>query len=124
MNKKFTLVLLLITTLLADATELKRDGWNLISICQDINSSQVDMSRIEEIQNQSGESIYTGEYKEYSNLDRLEAGYGYWVKGEKGVSFESGENSQKIMVPLIREGWNLMASCEDIAKSDINMSGI
>jgi len=39
------------------------------------------MSGIAEIQSQDGKSIYSGDYDEYSNLDKLEAGYGYWVKG-------------------------------------------
>ena len=87
MSKKFLLALLLIvTTLFLDATELRRDGWNLISVCQDMNRTEIDMTGIEEIQSQDGKSIYTGEWESYSNLDRLQAGYGYWVKGTTGIT--------------------------------------
>jgi len=42
MKKGWLLVVLLIMmTLLGNATELKRSGWNLISVCQDMNRSEV-----------------------------------------------------------------------------------
>lgn len=82
---------LFITTLTSTATELPRTGWNLIAVCQDIEHSELDMGNIAEIQAQDGRSIYTGVYASYSNLDRLEAGYGYWVRGVQGVQFDSGE---------------------------------
>jgi len=47
------------------------------------------MSEITEIQSQDGKSIYTGEWADYSNLDKLINGYGYWIKGDMGVSFEA-----------------------------------
>ncbi len=123
MSKKFLLVLLLVVmTLFSDATELKRDGWNLISVCQDMNSSEIDMTGIEEIQSQSGETIYTGEWAEHSNLEMLNAGYGYWVKAQAGTIFDSRESSEMITIPLTRDGWNLMASCENIPSSDINLT--
>ncbi len=114
--------LLMWSTLSVNATELKRDGWNLISICQDMNQSEIDMTGIQEIQSQEGQSIYTGDWADYSNLDYLHAGYGYWVKGENGINFNSGESSGKLSMPLHRDGWNLMGSCEDIPSFDINMS--
>ena len=123
MSKKFLLALLLIvTTLFLDATELRRDGWNLISVCQDMNRTEIDMTGIEEIQSQDGKSIYTGEWESYSNLDRLQAGYGYWVKGTTGITFDSGESRSILEQPLLRDGWNLMASCEDIPSLDINLT--
>jgi M6 family metalloprotease-like protein len=123
MSKKFLLALLLIvTTLFLDATELRRDGWNLISVCQDMNRTEIDMAGIEEIQSQDGKSIYTGEWESYSNLDRLQAGYGYWVKGTTGIIFDSGESRSILEQPLLRDGWNLMASCEDIPSLDINLT--
>ena len=125
MNRKVLLVFLLIVmTLFVDATELKRNGWNLISVCQDMNRSEVNMSGIEEIQSQDGKSIYTGDWEEYSNLEKLKAGYGYWVKGDAGISFESGISSGKLITPLNRDGWNLMAACEDISSSDINLTAL
>jgi hypothetical protein len=47
------------------------------------------MTNIKEIQNQDGESIYTDEWAEYSNLDGLVNGYGYWVGGDRDVMFEA-----------------------------------
>jgi hypothetical protein len=47
------------------------------------------MSSIKEIQNQDGETLYTGEFAEHSNLDRLLNGYGYWVEGDEGMMFRS-----------------------------------
>ncbi len=117
-----SLLLLIGLTLLSNATELKRDGWNLISACQDINSTDINMSGIQEIQAQNGDSIYTGDNAEYSNLDMLNAGYGYWVKGTKGINFDSKESPSELIRPLSRNGWNLMASCADTPRVDINMS--
>jgi hypothetical protein len=82
------------------------------------------MSQIQEIQAQNGDSIYTGAYAEFSNLNQLEAGYGYWVKGKIGDIFDEGKGRYGIVKPLKRKGWNLMAVCEDIASDDINMSRI
>ncbi len=107
-----------------NSTTLERNGWNLISVCQDMNINEVNMSNIQEIQNQEGKSIYTGEFANYSNLKRLEAGYGYWVKGDSGVTFDGGEANSSLKKPLKRTGWNLMASCEEVAKADINMTDI
>jgi hypothetical protein len=104
--------------------ELKRDGWNLIAICQNINATDINMTNITEIQSQNGESIYTGEWAEWSNLDELKAGYGYWVKGNKGVKFDTGVASGTLTIPLQRDGWNLMASCQERATSSIDMSSI
>ncbi len=124
------ILLLIVATIAGTAagsknqTILERDGWNLISVCADMNRSEIDMSGIEEIQSQNGLTIYTGEYAELSNLKTLHAGYGYWVKGKSGISFNSGESRTKLVQPLTRDGWNLMASCEDIPKSEIDMSGI
>jgi len=101
---------------------LNRDGWNLISVCKDIDANDVNMTNIEEIQNQNGESIYTGKWKEYSNLTKLKAGYGYWVKAKKGATFDIGKIVDKLEVPLQRDGWNLMAVCQDMPKEDIDMT--
>jgi hypothetical protein len=48
------------------------------------------MSGIQEIQNQDGESIYTGDFASASTLEVLSLGYGHWVKGDRaGVLFTS-----------------------------------
>jgi len=103
---------------------LTRDGWNLIGICQTMNREDIDMSGIEEIQAQDGTTIYTGAWSNYSNLERLEAGYGYWVKGVSGTSFEVGVATDGLEKPLQRDGWNLMASCEEKTRGSIDMSNI
>ena len=36
----------------------------------------------------TGGNKNTGEWANYSNLDKLINGYGYWIKGDIGVSFE------------------------------------
>lgn len=124
MQRYFIGILLTVMTLSLNATELKRDGWNLISVCRDVNRSDIDMSGIEEIQAQDGKSIYTGSNAAYSNLEKLTAGYGYWIRGAKGNQFPSGTTTQQIRQPLLRDGWNLMAACEDIPPEDVDMSGI
>jgi len=124
MKKTLLLISIIFMTLPSIATELKRDGWNLISVCQDMNRSDIDMANIEEIQRQDGHTIYTGAYADFSNLDGLVSGYGYWIKGAKGVNFSSGEVQNRLEKPLLRNGWNLIASCEDRAKADINMTNI
>ncbi|MBU1667464.1 glycoside hydrolase family 9 protein [bacterium] len=101
---------------------LQRTGWNLMSVCQDIYAIDINMSGIEEIQNQDGLSIYTGEYSNYSNLVVLEAGYAYWVKGEAGALFDGKKTDSNLSKPLLRDGWNLMATCQDTSKEDIDMS--
>jgi len=101
---------------------LTRDGWNLISVCKDIDANDINMTNIKEIQNQNGESIYTGEWKEYSNLTKLKAGYGYWVKANKGTEFNIGTVVNKLEVPLKRDGWNLMGICQDMPKESIDMT--
>ncbi|MBU1667538.1 thrombospondin type 3 repeat-containing protein, partial [bacterium] len=103
---------------------LTRDGWNLIGICQTMNREDIDMSGIEEIQAQDGRTLYTGEWADYSNLDTLEAGYGYWVKGVSGTSFEVGVATDELEKPLQRDGWNLMASCEEQPRESIGMNSI
>jgi signal peptidase I len=120
----FFLLFFMGVSTVVNATELKRNGWNLIGVCADINRSNIDMTNIEEIQSQEGKTIYTGTYLNYSNLEQLEAGYGYWVKGNSGVTFDSKESLGKLEKPLSREGWNLMSNCEDINQTDINMSKI
>ena len=124
MNWKLKLLIPIITISMLYSTELKRSNWNLLSICEDINSSQIDMKGIKEIQSQDGKSIYTGDWTKYSNLDKLEAGYGYWVKGDKGSIFDTGDSNSTIQKSLRRDGWNLMASCENIYAKNINMNGI
>jgi hypothetical protein len=114
----------MVLTFFANATELKRTGWNLISVCQDLNRTDINMTGINEIQAQDGKSIYTGTDAQFSNLTQLEAGYGYWVYGSTGVTFSSGERVLELKKPLLREGWNLMASCESIAKVDVDIRGI
>lgn len=116
--------LFIFSTLLSYGTTLERTGWNLIAVCQDINSSEVDMTNITEVQRQDGATLYSGEWSVFSNLERLEAGYAYWVKGENGISFQSGEASTELVKPLLRTGWNLMGACEDIDRANINMSGL
>ena len=118
------LLLLIGLTLLVEATELKRTGWNLIAVCQDVNRTDIDMTGIKEIQAQNGKSIYTGDNAKYTNLDMLEAGYGYWVKGSAGTNFISGNRVKGLKKTLQRDGWNLMASCENISRSDISLRGI
>jgi len=56
--------------------------------CEDRSVMVLDMTNIQEIQAQNGDSLYTGEWAEYSTLDRLLNGYGYWVQGNEGVVFE------------------------------------
>jgi len=103
---------------------LKRDGWNLVAICQDMNASDIDMTNIEEIQDQDGKSIYTGEFAQYSNLEQLKAGYGYWVKSNRGVKFKVGKTTNSLSVPLKRDGWNLIGICQDMPKESIDMTNI
>jgi hypothetical protein len=124
MKVRLLILMVLLFNMTAYATELQRTGWNLIAVCEEINGSQIDMTTIEEIQAQDGKTIYSGEFAEHSNLERVEAGYGYWVKGKSGDVFESGASINRIENPLVRDGWNLMASCEDILKDDINMSSL
>ena len=57
--------------------------------CEERSSNLLDMTNITEIQNQDGKSIYTGEFAQFSNLDGLLNGYGYWIQGDKGVMFRS-----------------------------------
>lgn len=122
---KSGLIMVLTSTWVLNAVELPRTGWNLIAICQDMNSSEIDMSNIDEIQAQDGHTLYSSPTDEqYSNLDQLEAGYGYWVKGAKGVIFSEGVSASPIVKPLVRDGWNLMAACEDRLVKDVNMSEI
>ena len=107
-----------------NSISLKRTGWNLVSICQNMNKDEIDMTNIEEIQAQNGHTLYTGDFADYSNLDELKAGYGYWVKAKKGVLFNVGKATNKLVQPLTRTGWNLMAMCEDISKEEVAMEGI
>lgn len=113
-----------LTTWLSGVTELPRNGWNLIAVCQDMNRSEINMNGILEIQAQDGRTIYTDENSAYSNLTELQSGYAYWIKGANGVTFDSGESIYRIQQPLQRNGWNLMASCDNRNAEDINMSGI
>ncbi|MBU1667439.1 VCBS repeat-containing protein [bacterium] len=125
-RQRFKLLLLVVlfigTTLFGNATELKRTGWNLIAVCQDISRADINMTGIDEIQSQDGQTIYTGAFAAYSNLETLEAGYAYWVKGTAGDSFESGHAKNRLTVSLRRTGWNLLGSCENISRTDINMT--
>ena len=116
--------IILIIQLWGNPTILERSGWNLIAVCQNMNVNELNMTNIQEIQNQDGKSIYTGEQAEYSNLESLEAGYGYWVKGDAGAIFDGGEANTTLKKPLKRTGWNLMASCEEVDKANINMRDI
>jgi len=71
---------------------LSNEGWNLMAACQDFSKSAYkSVSGIEEIQSQSGTAIYIGDYYEYSDLENLTAGYGYWVKGSKDAKFTASE---------------------------------
>lgn len=124
MKKTFVLISIILISIPSVATELKRDGWNLISVCQDMNKADIDMAGIEEIQNQDGLTIYTGANASLSNLNTLEAGYGYWVKGSAGTNFDGGVASTELKKPLKRDSWTLMAMCEDINATDINMTDI
>ncbi len=118
------LLLLIILASFIEAKPLKSDGWNLMSVCVDINRSDIDMTGITQIQSQDGKFIFTGDYASWSDLDVLKAGYGYWVNGSKGVEFNEGKATGKLMVPLSSDGWNLMAMCEDRQASDLDMTGI
>lgn len=118
------LLAMVFVTVVGQATELQRTGWNLIAACENMIADEIDLTDIEEIQSQSGESIYTGNYAEYSNLEMLKAGYGYWVKGSIGSQFESGESLTRLIKPLTRTGWNLMGACETVAKEDVNLSDV
>lgn len=122
MKSRCIVILWLLVTLLSQATELKRDGWNLIGVCQGMNRTDINMTGIDEIQSQDGQTIYTGAFAAYSNLETLEAGYAYWVKGTAGDSFESGHAKNRLTVSLRRTGWNLLGSCENISRADINMT--
>jgi len=113
-----------VVSTLVNTIPLKRDGWNLVSICRDINKEDLDLTNIDEIQSQDGKSIYTGKWADYSNLDKLEAGYGYWVKSKAGVLFDVGVAQTTLQKPLKRDGWNLMAVCEDKPKDILDMSEI
>lgn len=124
MMRKMLIGLFLLLFTILDATELKRDGWNLISACQNVNRTDINMSGIAEIQHQDGRSIYTGAFAAYSNLEQLEAGYAYWIKADAGSYFESGISRSDLVKPLLRTGWNLMAACEDIPKENINLTDI
>ena len=68
---------------------LKRTGWNLMASCEERRVDVLDMTNIIEIQNQDGKSIYTGKFAQFSNLDGLLNGYGYWIQGDEGVMFRS-----------------------------------
>jgi hypothetical protein len=57
--------------------------------CEDTAREDVNMTGIEEIQAQNGNSIYTGTFANFSNLNVLEHGYGIWVKGNMGTLFTS-----------------------------------
>ena len=63
MMKRIVLWIIMLITIMVsgNATELQRDGWNLISVCQDMNASDINLTRIEEIQSQNGRTIYTGQ---------------------------------------------------------------
>lgn len=117
-------VLIGLATALGQCTEFKHTGWNLMAICENISAASIDMRGIEEIQSQSGESIYSGEFAPYSNLDTLAAGYGYWVKGDEGFDFDGGESAARLIQPLKRTGWNLMGACETLPKGEIDLSEI
>jgi len=60
-----------------------------MAVCENIPRSEVNLNGISEIQSQDGKTIYAGEFAQYSNLESLINGYGYWVKGDRGVEFES-----------------------------------
>lgn len=68
---------------------LQRTGWNLMASCEERSRDLINMTDITEIQAQNGESIYVGEWVDYSNLDQLLNGIGYWVRGDSGVDFEA-----------------------------------
>lgn len=121
--KKAKILLSLIALIsLIDAAPLPSDGWNLMSVCVDLNKEDINMTGISQIQSQDGKFIYTGEYESWTNLDSLQAGYGYWIKGSAGTLFNSGDATRKVIAPLLRDGWNLQGMCQDISAIDINMS--
>ena len=122
MKKAVMILSLLAITTFVDATPLKSDGWNLMSACVDINKEDINMTGITQIQSQDGKFIYTGEFESWTNLDMLQAGYGYWVQGDTGTLFDSGDATTKVTVPLIHTGWNLVGMCQDTNATDINMS--
>jgi membrane-bound inhibitor of C-type lysozyme len=117
-------ILLTITEQLASQAMLKRNGWNLMAICQDINTSTINVSDILEIQSQDGKTLYVGENAEHSNLKILEAGYGYWVKGKVGTLFDVGIAEDGLSKPLRRTGWSLMASCQERSRDSLDMTDI
>lgn len=114
--------LVLLLTIQVSATKLSQNGWNLIANCQDINREDINMTGITEIQDQDGKGIYIGEFSRYSNLDKLNAGYAYWVKGEINTTFNSGGSNASLIRPLLREGWNLLAACDNFNLTDLNIS--
>ncbi|MBU1667432.1 DUF5011 domain-containing protein [bacterium] len=124
MKNKILLFLIVMYSLSLNATELKREGWNLISVCQDTNRTDIDMTGVEQIQSLDGKNIYTGAYERYSSLNTLVAGYGYWIKGSLGTNFNSGEASGKLEISLNREGWNIIGMCEERSRTDVNMTGL
>lgn len=103
---------------------LQRDGWNLMAVCQDRNASEIDMHTIEQIQAQDGRTLYSGADANLSTLEMLEAGYGYWVKGQAGTVFDVGVAAAELQKPLTQEGWNLMASCEERSRDMMDMTDI
>ncbi|KIM03020.1 MAG: hypothetical protein KU29_12995 [Sulfurovum sp. FS06-10] len=124
MKNKFLLFLMVVFSIFLDATELKREGWNLISVCQDMNRTDIDMTGIQQIQSLEGKNIYTGASARFSSLNTLVSGYGYWVKGTIGTNFNSGMSTKKLEIPLTREGWNIVGMCEDKLKELVSMTGI
>jgi len=122
MKKAMMILSLIIITTFTDAVPLKSNGWNLMSVCVDIKKEDINMTGIKQIQSQDGKFIYTGKFESWSNLNMLQAGYGYWVQGDAGTLFNSGNSPTKITVPLIHTGWNLVGMCQDTNATDINMS--
>ena len=60
MESKKILFLVIFFSFWLNAIELKRDGWNLVTVCQNIKKENVDMTGIEQIQSLEGKNIYTG----------------------------------------------------------------
>jgi hypothetical protein len=124
MESKKILFLVIFFSFWLNAIELKRDGWNLVAVCQNIKKENVDMTGIEQIQSLEGKNIYTGSKVNRSSLHELIAGYGYWVKGTIGTNFDSGTFTGKLEVALTREGWNIIGACENRVKEDVDMTGL
>ena len=114
---------LILTTIVVQAFELKTDKFELASICHEngINIADMSLPNGTEIQTQDGKIAYFGDSSGYSNLVTIPAGTGVFIKGTLGTNLDTGSSRVKIETALKREGYNLVASCQDKSVDDIEM---